>query len=129
MRVRVYVVSEATGRVEVELTDERSPRTFRALLEALPIESRAMRWGDELYFEVPVDVPEENAVDVVEKGAVAYWPPGRCLCVFWGPTPASKEPGEIRPASPVNIVGRVVGDPTVFNRVRPGDLVRVERAP
>jgi hypothetical protein len=63
----------------------------------------------------------------VEAGDLGYWPPGRAFCIFFGPTPAS-EGGEIRPASPVNVVGRVAGDPTVFRKVRAGTRVRIERA-
>ncbi|RLF20369.1 MAG: hypothetical protein DRN15_09205 [Thermoprotei archaeon] len=126
MKVKVRIITQATGAVEAELTDEYSPNTFRAIIEALPIESIVHTWGDEIYFETPVSVPEENAKEVVEKGTIAYWPPGNSLCIFWGPTPASRTPQEIRPASPVNVVGKVIGDPTVFSKVRDGDRIRVE---
>ncbi|RLI09743.1 hypothetical protein DRO42_03475, partial [Candidatus Bathyarchaeota archaeon] len=56
-----------------------------------------------------------------------YWPPGSAFCIFFGPTPASRG-GEIRPASPVNVFGHILGDPTVFKKVRGGEKVRVERA-
>jgi len=128
MEVRVKICTDATGCVDAALTDEFSPRTFKALVNALPIESIAYRWGDEVYFETPVDVGEENARETVEKGTVAYWPPGNALCIFWGPTPASRSPDEIRPASPVNVVGRIVGDPSVFSKVRSGSKIRVEQA-
>ncbi len=128
MEVRVKICTDATGCVDAVLTDEFSPRTFRSLVNALPIDSVAYRWGDEVYFETPVDVGEENAHETVEKGTVAYWPPGNALCIFWGPTPASRSPDEIRPASPVNIVGRIIGDPTVFSKVRSGSKIRVKQA-
>jgi len=84
-----------------------SPETRRALAEALPVEGRAARWGDELYFDVPVDVGlEPNARAEVEPGTVAYWPQGPALCLFWGPTPASTG-SEPRAASPVNVVARL----------------------
>jgi len=128
MKVKVFIITEATGKVEAELIDEYSPKTFKAIVKALPIESVASRWGDEIYFSIPVDVPEENAKEIVEKGTIAYWPPGNSLCIFWGPTPASRSSDEIRPASPVNVVGKVLGDPSIFNKVRPGDRIRIERA-
>lgn len=84
-----------------------SPETRRALADALPVEGRAARWGDELYFDVPVDVGlEPNARAEVEPGTVAYWPQGPALCLFWGPTPASTG-SEPRAASPVNVVARL----------------------
>ncbi len=126
MKARIRFITKATGPVEAEITDEYSPKTFKALIEALPFESTAYRWGDEIYFETPVEVSEENAKDVVEKGTVAYWPPGDSLCIFWGPTPASRTPDEIRPASPVNVLGKIIGDPTVFSKVKSGDKIRVE---
>ncbi len=127
-RVRIKILTNATGVVEAELFDDYSPETFNAILKVLPIEGIARRWGNEVYFEIPVSVPEENAFEIVEKGTIAYWPPGNALCIFWGPTPASKKPDEIRPASPVNVVGRILEDPTVFSKVKSGDKIRVEKA-
>ena len=60
-------------------------------------------------------------------GAVGYWPPGNALCLFFGPTPMSA-PGEIRPASAVNVLGTIDGDPEVLNKVRSGSSITVERA-
>ena len=101
--------------------------TADAIWEALPVEGRANTWGDEIYFGIPVQLDEENARDVVSLGDLGYWPPGMAFCIFFGPTPVSSE-GEIRPASPVNIFGRVDGDPLIFKQVRDGDRVRIERA-
>jgi hypothetical protein len=99
--------------------------TAQAIAAALPITARASTWGDEIYFGIPVTADEEDASAVVEVGDLAYWPPGSAFCIFFGPTPASRG-GEIRPASPVNVVGRVEGDATVFRQVRDGLPVRVE---
>ena len=101
-------------------------QTARAIWEALPIEAKAETWGDEIYFSIPVTLGLDGAREVVDSGDLGYWPPGRAFCVFFGPTPVSQS-GEIRPASPVNVFGRVEGDPTVFRKVRAGTLVRLER--
>jgi len=86
---------------------DESPETRRAIGDALPIGGSATRWGDELYFGIPVDAPAEtNARTEVEPGTVAYWPQGSMLCLFWGPTPASTG-SEPRAASPVNVVARL----------------------
>ncbi len=124
--IRVKIYTKSTGYVEAELTDKYAPNTFNKLVKALPIESTAYRWGDEVYFSTPVKAEEENAVETVEKGTVAFWPPGNALCIFWGPTPASRSLDEIRPASPVNILGKIIGDPTVFSKVKSGEKIRVE---
>jgi len=100
--------------------------TAEAIWEALPIEAQANTWGDEIYFSIPVHLKEENAQAVVEKGDLGYWPAGNAFCIFFGRTPASRG-DEIRPASPVNVFGRVDGDPTVFKRVRGGEKVVLER--
>ena len=100
-------------------------RTARSIRSALPIHGRASTWGDEIYFAIPVSADEEEARAVVDAGDIAYWPPGAALCIFFGPTPASRG-NEIRPASPVNVVGRIEGDPTVFRGVRDGTPVRIE---
>jgi hypothetical protein len=102
-------------------------RTAQAIWEALPIEAKAETWGDEIYFGIGLTLAAESPRVVVELGDLAYWPPGQAFCVFFGLTPASQGQ-EIRPASPVNVVGRVSGDPKVFNTVRAGTRVRLERS-
>jgi uncharacterized protein len=99
--------------------------TATALWTALPLEAKAQTWGDEIYFDVGITAGPESPREVVERGDLGYWPPGRAFCIFFGPTPMSRG-DEIRPASAVNLVGRVVGDSTVFRRVRAGTLVRLE---
>jgi len=124
--MRIRIVTEATGPVEAVLTDE-SPDTARRIWEALPIEARANTWGDEIYFGIPVEADPENPREVVDLGDLAYWPPGNAFCIFFGRTPASRG-DEIRPASAVNVFGKVKGDPKVFKKVRSGERVRIERA-
>ncbi len=102
-------------------------RTAGAVWDALPIEAKAETWGDEVYFSIGLDAREESPQAVVEMGDLGYWPPGQAFCIFFGRTPASRG-DEIRPASPVNVVGRVTGDARVFTRVRAGTRVVIERA-
>ncbi len=101
-------------------------RTADSIWENLPLSSVAQTWGDEVYFSIPLHLPEEDAREVVEAGDLGYWPPGAAICIFFGPTPISR-PGEIRPASPVNIIGKLEGDPRLFASVRPGERVTVDR--
>lgn len=112
--------------VELEASwTEENPETRAALEAALPIEGRGSRWGDELYFETEVDVPLERGKEVVPVGAVAYWPRGNALCIFWGATPASRD-GEPRASSPVSVVARI-GDVSSLDGLKGGADVRVER--
>lgn len=116
-----------TGAVTVTATLDDSP-TSDAVWEALPITGQVQTWGDEIYFSIPVEAAEAaDAQATVDKGAVAYWPPGSALCLFWGPTPMSRG-DEIRPASPVNVLGAMDGDPTVLGRAPSGAEIVVERA-
>ena len=101
--------------------------TADAIWLALPITGRANRWGDEIYFDIPVQIPQASeARDLMEAGELAYWPPGAAFCIFWGPTPASRG-DEPRAASPVNPFGRLDGDPTVFDAVRGGAEIQIKR--
>ena len=100
--------------------------TAEAIWKALPIEARGNTWGDEIYFAIPVHLDEEDAREVVDMGDLGYWPPGHAFCIFFGRTPMSRG-NEIRPASPVNVFGRVEGDATAFTRVSSGARVRLER--
>ena len=114
------------GGVEV-VAELYETSTAELVWEALPITASGSTWGDEIYFRTPVRDDERDAVATVEMGAVAYWSPGQATCLFFGPTPMSRG-DEIRPASPVNVFGRIVGDPTVLKAVASGSEVRVERA-
>jgi uncharacterized protein len=93
--------------ISIELDDSRSPKTFQAIIENLPVEINITKWGDELYTErTKISANEENAKREVDYLDVAYWPEGNALCLFYGPTPISKD-GQILAYSPVNIVGRI----------------------
>ena len=114
------------GGVTVTAALNDSP-TAGAVWDALPITGRVQTWGDEIYFPIPVDAAESpDAAETVDKGAVAYWPPGNALCLFWGPTPMSRG-DEIRPASAVNVIGAIDGDPTVLGALPSGTEIVVER--
>ena len=94
--------------VSIELDDSRSPKTFQAILENLPVEINITKWGDELYTErTHIKANEENAKREVDYLDVAFWPEGNALCLFYGPTPVSKD-GQILAYLPVNIVGRII---------------------
>ena len=100
------MITAGKARFQAQLNDTA---TALAIMEALPIEARANRWGGEIYFSIPVDAGlEAGARDVLQPGEIGYWPPGSAFCLFFGRTPAS-EGQEIRAASAVNIVGRIEG--------------------
>ena len=115
------------GKVAVEAALNESP-TATKIWEALPMEARGNTWGDEIYFSIPVDAKsEKDARDVVAVGELGYWPPGTAFCIFYGRTPASTD-DRPRAASPVNIIGKVIGDATAFRAVSSGTRVKLERA-
>jgi hypothetical protein len=111
------------GDVRV-LGELRDTSTADAIWNALPLSADANTWGDEIYFTTPVQMTEEDARSVVDLGDLGYWPPGHAFCVFFGLTPVSRGK-EIRPASPVNVFGRVVGDLEALKRVKDGQSIRV----
>jgi hypothetical protein len=98
--------------------------TADLIFESLPLTSSGSYWGDELYFPIPVEADAEpGASDVVEVGSVAFWPPGNCLCIFWGPTPASHG-NECRAADRVNVVGQILNVEDL-NRITASDVTVV----
>lgn len=126
MGLRIRIIS-GDVHAEAELNDSSCAQ---ALAAALPLEAKASRWGDEIYFRTPVNCASgEDARDTMDVGELAYWPPGKALCILFGPTPASEADGRPRMASDSYPVGRVVGDAAVFRGVREGDPIRVEAAP
>ncbi len=118
---------EMKEEVIVELSEENAPETVKAILAKLPIEVMINRWGDELYTEpIPVKVGPENAKSAVTLMDVAYWPEGNALCLFFGPTPISKG-DEIKPYSPVNVVGRIVSKENIAKKVSDSTKVIIRK--
>jgi len=113
------------GKVEVTARLNETDTAVR-VWEILPVTAHASVWGEEIYFSVPLETGTENAQEVVARGDVAYWPPGQALCLFFGKTPVSRGK-EIRPYSPVNVIGRIEGDPKVLKPVEEGDVIIVDR--
>ncbi len=110
--------------IQAELNDGANAR---AIFDALAIRGGAQRWGGEIYFSIPVSCElEDDSRDVLEAGELAYWPPGRAFCIFFGPTPASQS-SEIRAASAVNIVGKLTGDFSTLWDVPDGAPVSIEK--
>lgn len=108
------------------LAELNDSSTARAVESVLPIQAAAQIWGDEIYFSIPVKHElEADAVELVKVGDLGYWPPGRAFCIFYGPTPLSRGK-EIRPASAVNLIGRVIGDAAKLRGVADRDSVLLE---
>jgi hypothetical protein len=118
------VIKTESKSFEAELNDSE---TGKAIYGALPIRAMGQRWGGEIYFSISVSCElEEDSRDVLEEGELAYWPPARAFCIFFGPTPASSG-DEIRAASAVNIVGRIKGDLSGLWDVQSGAEVCIEK--
>ena len=125
--MKIKITAKSTGEVPAEIIESLNQKTAKAVIDALPIRGLGSRWGDEIYFSIGVSVQSENAKDIVEVGDIAYWPPGQALCIFFGPTPASRGQ-EPRAASPVNVFGKVLNDASVFRKVRSGEEVVITKS-
>jgi hypothetical protein len=123
--MRRILITVGTTAVPAELNQGL---TATAIFEALPIEATAHRWGQEIYFEIPVAAElEAGARAEVEVGELGYWPVGRAFCIFFGPTPASTD-SRPRAYSPVTIVGRLLADPSPLRAVKEGSRIRLAAA-
>ena len=111
--------------LRAELTDTACGK---AVSEQLPLEAIPEKWGDEFYFEIPVAMPlDETATTKVRIGDIGYWPPGRAMAIFFGPTPMSVGPDPV-PASAVNLVGKVIDDVTILRKVKGASNIRLEKS-
>jgi hypothetical protein len=117
------------GNLEAEINEKKNPKTARAIIQALPIESEASRWGEEIYFEIPVSLGEENPQKEVEVGDLAYWVEGSSFCIFFGRTPASTG---LKPKaySPVNVFGKITDKSSIeiLKKIKNGEKIRIEKA-
>jgi hypothetical protein len=114
------------GILEGEINPERNPNTAEAIIKALPIKGKVKRWGNEIYFETPVILQEENSQQEVEVGDIAYWPPGRSICIFFGKTPISTT-NKPKAYSPVNVFGKIETNLTILKNVKEGELITIEK--
>lgn len=117
-RVPIRFTLEGVGEAEGELVRHLAPRTVDAIAKRLPMEGRAALWKEEVYFPIPVKLGKEKAEPEVEQGAVAYWPMGNALCIFYGSS---------QPYSPVNIVGEITKNLELFEQVKSGTKIMVRR--
>jgi uncharacterized protein len=119
---RAIRITAGAVSVQAELNESA---TAAAIAAALPIEAKGETWGDEIYFDIGLGLGGESPKEVVALGDLGYWPPGQAFCIFFGPTHMSRG-DEIRPASAVNVIGHVVGDPRSLKSVRSGARVTIE---
>ena len=117
-RVTIKFVITGVGEAEGEIIRIVSPRTADAIVRSLPIEGMAALWQEEVYFDIPVKMGNEKSKAKVEKGDLAYWPMGSAFCIFWGNT---------QPYSPVNIVGKVTKNLELFEKVKRGTKIFIEK--
>jgi hypothetical protein len=118
------IISIGFDNLTVKATLNDSP-TASEIWSQLPIEARTNTWGDEIFFEIPVNIPQEpDAREQVEIGELGYWPVGRAFCIFFGPTPVSTDE-KPRAYSPVNIIGEVLGDFSQLSSIQDGERVRI----
>jgi hypothetical protein len=115
------------GGITAEAVLTTGSPTADAIWNALPLAATVNLWGDEIYFTIPVSLGlDRNAKEIVEMGDLGYWPDGPAFCIFFGLTPISSS-GIIKPASAVNVFGRVIGHPEVFKQVPSRASIRVEQ--
>lgn len=124
---KIKIIIESAN---IDLTGELfDTETAKKVWDILPITSNIRIWGEEIYFDIPLILDlEPEARANVEIGEIGYWDVGKCMCVFWGRTPASKNEKPVA-ASPVNVFGKVVGDTDakVLSAVKSGAEVKVKK--
>ncbi|MFC1488082.1 cyclophilin-like fold protein [Thermoproteota archaeon] len=117
-RIPIRLIIEGIGKAEGELVRIRSPRTTDAIIRELPIEGMSAVWQEEVYFDISVKMGNEKSSSKVNKGDLAFWPMGSAFCIFWG---------ETQPYSPVNIIGKVTKNLEIFEKVKSGTKILIEK--
>src|SRR4030042_6755862 len=120
--MKKIIISVNELKIEAELNDSS---TAQVIYDAMPFSDTANRWGDEIYFTIPVHVEQEpDAKEEVEIGDLGFWPEGDAFCIFFGRTPVSKNE-KPRAYSPVNIFGRITGDPSLLKKIQSGTEIHI----
>jgi hypothetical protein len=129
-QVEVRVKKQILIAVEdIELLAELEKSiTAEKIFDALPIEATVNTWGEEIYFDIGISAAlEADARADMQVGELGYWPPGNAFCIFFGRTPASTSE-QPKAASPVNVIGKLVGDASQCKRIPDAARVRLTRA-
>lgn len=121
---KIILIKSKKLKLKAELNNTE---TAEVIYKSLPIESTVNTWGEEIYFEIPVKMKLENPVTSVKIGDIGYWPPENCFCIFFGKTPITKDENEIKPASAVSLIGKVLDDPKELKILKDGDKIRIEK--
>ena len=129
MKKKILVSIPELENITIELDDTNSPKTCANILDSLPFSVNAHLWGEEIYTdESPITQPEENAKDLVSLNDITYWPAGKAIWLFFGPTPVGKK-GEIKPYSPVNIIGKIINaDKSVIKNLKEGTKITFQKS-
>jgi len=117
-RIPIKIHVEGLGDSKGVLIRFLSPRTVDAIVRLLPIEGRAALWRSEVYFELPLKLGVEKPKSMVRKGDLAYWPLGKAFCIFFE---------DMRPYSPVNLIGKITENIEVFSKIKSGLKIRIEK--
>ena len=128
MKKKILARIKELENITIELDDTSSPKTYTSFLKLLPFSVTAHIWGEEIYTdESPITQSEENAKDLVNLNDVAYWPNGKAICLFFGPTPIGKK-GEIKPYSPVNVIGKIINpDKNILSKMNEGAKITFDK--
>jgi hypothetical protein len=121
VKYSIEVTIPGFKNIDLELDDSTSPKTVKSFLDNLPFTVGINLWGDEIYTdESPVNMKEENPKSLVDLFDVAFWPSGRAICLFYGPTPMGNK-NEIKPYSPVNVIGKISNpDKQILSELKDG---------
>ncbi|MDA0276660.1 MAG: hypothetical protein O3A06_10625 [Proteobacteria bacterium] len=113
-----------SGAVSLDI-ERRDTSTTKALAAALPFESTAQTWGEEVYFSTPVSAKlEPDAQQTVEPGTACFWTQGEAIALPFGRTPISTD-ARSRLAAPCNLISKILGDCRVLANVRSGAKIKV----
>ena len=128
MKHMIQVDIPKLKNIDLELDDTMCPNTVKSFLQNLPFTLGVNLWGEEIYTnESPINVDEENAKAQVELYDVAYWPTGKAICLFYGPTPIGNK-NEIKPYSPVNVIGKILKpDKKILSELKKGTNVTFKK--
>ena len=128
MKKKILADIQGLENIIIELDDTFSPKTCKSIIDSLPFSVNAHVWGEEIYTdESPIFQSEENAKAIVDLNDVAYWPSGKAVCLFFGPTPIGKK-DEIKPYSPVNVVGKIIDpDKSIIKKFNVGAKISFKK--
>lgn len=117
-RIPIKITVIGKGEAKGFLNRLTAPLTTEAVAHLLPINSRTSPAMGHVSILIGIQRGLEKPVSEVKAGTIAYWPRSDAVTIY---------PKDTKPYGSVNKIGEIEENIELFNRLRSGSRIKIER--